>query len=755
MGTGKRPVAVIARCRSCQGPIDGDGFCTTCGLAQASPEAPPELAANGNSHAVAAAPLVVDSAPSNHLSIVLEPASDRTTTRRVAGRVRPGATTSSHRSTRSGNRRRATGPAALPMVPLVDPAHLSFVDEVPENRRACRNERCRRKLTRTSGFCPSCGRAYSFVPSLRPGATIANRYEVRGAIGYGGLGWLYLARDIELGRWVVLKGVLDAADPHQAAVAVNERRFLAAVKHPAIVAIYDFISHGTQGFIVMEYINGKTLLTLRRERVDPLPVREAISAILSVLPAFDYLDQQGLAYCDFKPDNAMIEADAVKLIDLGSVRRVDDQLGDVFGTRGYSAPEADDQPTILSDLYSVARTLAVLIVNFDFQHHHEYSLPTPDQEPLFQQHESLYLWLLKATRREPSARFRSAEEMAAQLVGLLREVIGANESLAPFVSSHFGVGGLGGAELLDPAIVSLDLPAPRPDPSDPSLAALAEAVALPNLAERYRALELVEADYPHSPAVWCAWLEAALRHGDLERAAMTIAEIPPELASDWRPDWYEGCLALSRRDAVTAQAALGAVVSELPGEPIPKLALAAAHEQAGDLQRALQAYQLVANANPTMTSAVFGLARCHRMLGDTAAAGRAYERIPATSNHYVVAQLALCRTLLTSTADGTLSATRLVAAAAALDRIADRAVGLEAHLARASLLSDAAALVEGKLLSGSRPDLQILGEPLDQPARLRRAAERELRRCAQLATTPREHTIYIDAANSVRPMTWI
>src|SRR5262249_29496368 len=159
------------------------------------------------------------------------------------------------------------------------------------------------KLSRESGFCPKCGQEYSFVPSLKPGDVVLGKYEVKGTLAFGGLGWIYLALDTVLSRWVVLKGLLNSKDPTLVALAGKEREFLAAVKHRNIVGIYDFIMAGDEGFIVMEFVNGKTLMTLRRER-GPLPAAEAIAYIIDILPAFAYLDEQDLVYCDFKPENA-------------------------------------------------------------------------------------------------------------------------------------------------------------------------------------------------------------------------------------------------------------------------------------------------------------------------------------------------------------------------------------------------------------------------------------------------------------------
>jgi serine/threonine-protein kinase PknG len=93
------------------------------------------------------------------------------------------------------------------------------------------------------------------------------------------LGWIYLGWDNVLNRWIVLKGLLNAKDEVAAVAAVAERQFLAAVKHPKIVGIYNFVTHGTEGVIVMEYVGGKTIKVLRKER-GPLPVAEAVAYIL-------------------------------------------------------------------------------------------------------------------------------------------------------------------------------------------------------------------------------------------------------------------------------------------------------------------------------------------------------------------------------------------------------------------------------------------------------------------------------------------
>src|SRR5579862_9357328 len=374
----------VCKRANCNGKIV-DGVCDTCGRPPAGASLLSAAANTGAAAGVGSSRSAVTSGSTSSSSL-----SGRTGSSRSAR--------SSSRASRGSSRRAlGAGLISLPPLPSLDPLQSLMADPVvPERKRYCNN--CNAKLNHEKGFCPMCGHEYSFLPTLKPGDLVAGQYEVKGAMAFGGLGWIYLAWDKTLSRWVVLKGLLNSKDEASAAAALAERQFLAAVKHPKIVGIYNFVNYGTEGYIVMEYVGGKTLKQMRQDR-GPLPVEEAIAYIYAILPAFGYLARQGMVYCDFKPDNCMLEDDDVKLIDMGGVRRVDDTEGDIYGTKGYSAPEANEAPSFVSDLYTVARTLAVLILEFKFQSAYEYSLPTPQEQPLFAQHESLYRFLLKATRQ--------------------------------------------------------------------------------------------------------------------------------------------------------------------------------------------------------------------------------------------------------------------------------------------------------------------------------------------------------------------
>ncbi|MFI2640202.1 tetratricopeptide repeat protein [Streptomyces sp. NPDC018610] len=363
----------------------------------------------------------------------------------------------------SARGRLGAGLVRVPQVPRPDPHSVVLEDpEVPERKRFCSRSDCGAPVGRargerpgrTEGFCTKCGHPYSFVPKLRAGDIVHGQYEVVGCLAHGGLGWVYLAVDRAVSdRWVVLKGLLDTGDQDAMAAAISERRFLAEIEHANIVRIYNFVEHLDQrtgsldGYIVMEYVGGKSLKEIANSRRtpdgrrDPLPVEQACAYGIEALEALGHLHSRNLLYCDFKVDNAIQTEDQLKLIDMGAVRRMDDDESAIYGTVGYQAPEvAETSPSVASDLYTVGRTLAVL--TFDFQGYtnvYADCLPDPDTIEVFRRYESFYRLLVRATDPDPARRFASAQEMAEQLTGVLREVVSLQTGQArPALSTLFG-----------------------------------------------------------------------------------------------------------------------------------------------------------------------------------------------------------------------------------------------------------------------------------------------------------------------------
>jgi serine/threonine-protein kinase PknG len=730
------------RCRrpGCTGLIE-DGYCNVCGHAEV--KSPAAVSAHSS----------LDSArQSAHGGLSTPSAITTGTGSSPITRSSSGSKRTSHSTSRTSRKQLGAGLITLPDLPSIEPERAIMLDaKVPERKRFC--SRCDTPLKRETGFCGKCGLKYNFLPSLKAGDVVAGQYSVRGPIAFGGLGWIYLAFDTLLSRYVVLKGLLNTQDASAAAAAVAERQFLAAVKHPNIVGIYNFVQSGAEGFIVMEYVGGKTLKQIRQER-GPLPVAEAIAYMHRILPSFAYLHRQGLVYCDFKPDNVMMEKDDVKLIDLGGVRRIDDPKGDIYGTQGYSAPEAGAGPTVASDLFTVGRTLAVLLTDIrGFSKEHQYTLPSPQEEPRFTQQESLYRFLLKATAQNADDRFENAEEMAEQLLGVLREVVAVESGKPrPGASVYFGADllALDAGSHLEANLPNVaHLPTPLLDLEDPAAQAVGGAQALTEPARRVSALRFACTTFPKSREARLRLAAALSDVKEFAEAEDLLAALGKEDAWDWRVLWFEGRMRLMQSDPAAARKLFDQVYFDLPGEIAPKLALGLAAELAGDIAVARQMYDLVSRTDPGFVSSVFGLARCHAKDRDRRAAVQALERIPPASALFVRSRIEAARTLVGNFAqrDSKPSLEDLVSASAIAESLA--LDGMEKFTLTSQILASAV-----EIASKGRPSAngtKILGQPVEERS-LRFGLEDSYRSLARLAIGE-ERILFIDLANMARPRT--
>lgn len=734
----------------CNGIIE-DGYCNVCGLAvvKSLNQSLEQSLKNNQTHQKSTANVSssISNNPSSKNSSITTGTGSSPLTNRSKGSRRSNST-----SRTSSRRQLGAGLISVPELPSTEPEKAIISDpKVPENKRFCSN--CNNGLKREKGFCSKCGQKYSFIPSLNPGDLVVGQYEVKGAIAYGGLGWIYLGFDQTLSRYVVLKGLLNTEDASSAAVAVAERKFLAAVKHPNIVGIYNFVNHGTEGFIVMEYVGGKTLKEIRKTR-GKLPVAEAIAYIHRILGAFAYLHSLGLVYCDFKPDNIMVEGGDVKLIDLGGVRRIDDPDGDIYGTVGYSAPEAGEGPTIVSDLFTIARTLAVLLTDIKgFSKEHLYKLPSPQIEPLFAEQESLYRFLIKATAENPDDRFQSADEMADQLLGVMREIVALETNIPrPANSNLFGGDMLAVNYNSDFEAIKIDqnyLPIPMLDTNDPAFNTVVNTTAIADPRKRVILLTDIVKKYPESSE---AWLRLAHSFMDIEKypeAEEAIKKVEEKDPWDWRIYWYRGRLLMIAEKLLESQQQFDQVYFELPGELAVKLGLGIAAEKNNNYPLAIKMYDLVIRTDPAYVSAAFGLARCLLATGKRQEAVTALERVPPTSNLYTPARVEIARTLINQehSAPGT---QELTAAATAIEALSLE--GMDRYKLTKQVLESALNLLNSRQVQISN-DLKILGQPLKE-FNIRKGLEKAFRDMAHLANGD-EKIRLVDEANKVRPRTWI
>jgi serine/threonine-protein kinase PknG len=656
--------------------------------------------------------------------------------------------------------RLGSGVIEVPRAPFRDPTGAVLdAPMVPESRRFCGE--CGARVGRerdgvpgrTAGFCTQCGAHYSFEPQLRAGDRVGGQYDVAGCLAHGGMGWVYLARDRNVSdRWVVLKGVLNSGDHDAMAAALAELRFLAEVEHPNIVRIFNFVEHEGAGYIVMEYVGGTSLKEILAQRraanggeADPLPPAQAIAYMIEILPALGYLHEIGLLLCDFKPDHVVLTQHSVKLIDLGGVYRVDDPGSAIYGTVGYQAPEIEDGiPTVPSDLFTVARTLALLCVDVPtYQTTHRFTLPPQDSVPVLLRFDSLHRFLLRGTAALPDDRFQSAEEMADQLYGVLREVVAEAEGRpVPGSSNLFTDALAGGVERPDWHI----LPRPQVSGEDPGAGFLATLTA----GDPERMIEELRAAPEWSVEVELRLAAATIESGDADAALVLLGAIESADPREWRAAWYRGVADLALGRAGEARERFTYVHHIVPGELAPKLALALACELDGDPSEAARWYRIVARTDPSITSASFGLARSLLRTGDRAGALAAYELVPDSSSGYVDAQAGRIRCLMSPNGAGPAVLEELLVAGTILEALP--AEGELRERLAADLLGRALELALDGVAVGD-DGATLLGYRLVE-RELRIGLERSYRALARLAPRRAERIILVDEANRKRPRTW-
>jgi serine/threonine-protein kinase PknG len=682
--------------------------------------------------------------------------------------ARSGSATGTSRRGRLG-----AGIVEMPRIPKGDPAAAILSDpQVPEHHRFCGNSECHQPVGRgrdgetgrTEGFCSHCGTRFCFVPRLSRGDLVGGQYEVQGCLAHGGLGWIYLAIDRNVhNRWVVLKGLINSSDADAMAAAAAEVLALAEVEHPNIVRIYNFVEHVDDagvpvGYIVMEYVGGTSLKQRRKADNAPLPPEQAVAYVLEIAPALGYLHSQGLAYCDFKPDNVMQTDEQLKLIDLGAVVAMDDEASSIFGTVGYQAPEiAHTGPTVASDVYTVGRTLAVLVMDVPQQHGH-FAEQLPDQStvPVLAKHDSLYRAIVRATDRDPNRRFSSMEEMADQLTGVLHEIVTADsDTPRPRMSNHFspqrGVFGGGPDVPVDPEDIIAALSVPVVDPRDPGAAVLATTSGT-SPAKLEHALSLARSGAHEgsssSVEVPLRLVRASLEIGAPGDARERLAKLETMIGGDWRLAWYSGQCALLEGEFDKAAADFDAVLTMLPGELPPKLALAATAELRGTRDEAARYYATVWRTDRSYVSAAYGVARLRARVGDRTGAVTALDQVPTDSAHFTAAGATAVEILLEGRTPESLDEQTLLDAGKRVG-----ALTLESTVKRATLQLLVLDAALRWLHAGHDPTAtRLMGTDFDDTG-IRLGMERAYRELAHEATGVWERIALVEQANEIRPRT--
>ncbi|MEJ7600989.1 MAG: serine/threonine-protein kinase, partial [Kofleriaceae bacterium] len=165
-----------------------------------------------------------------------------------------------------------------------------------------------------------------------PGVRI-NQYEMIKMIGEGGMGTVYLARDLRLGRRVAIK-FLQSNQPELTQRFLVEARTTARCQHDNIVVIYEVGEHDNSPYIVLEFLNGKPLTTLT-ENGQKLPYARAVEITCSILRALQCAHEHGIVHRDLKPDNIFImDSGTIKVLDFGIAKVLQQQQGTVDKASG-------------------------------------------------------------------------------------------------------------------------------------------------------------------------------------------------------------------------------------------------------------------------------------------------------------------------------------------------------------------------------------------------------------------------------------
>jgi serine/threonine-protein kinase len=263
------------------------------------------------------------------------------------------------------------------------------------------------------------------------------RYQLFEPLGRGGMAVVYRARDLNLERYVAIKVLREdySRDPDFQDRFRQEARAAANLSHPNIITVHDFGLDGGQLFIVMEYVSGMDLKSMIQKH-GRFSLEEALPLMVQACSGVGYAHRAGLVHCDVKPQNILVTPDRrLKVGDFGIARALstiqpDEQSEVVWGSPQYYSPEqaAGGAPSPASDVYSLGIILYEMLsgeLPFSSDTASELArMHLEEPPPLISTKvpgipPALEQILLKVLSKEPSARYRTADQLGRVLLNFI------------------------------------------------------------------------------------------------------------------------------------------------------------------------------------------------------------------------------------------------------------------------------------------------------------------------------------------------